>query len=146
MKTNCEDEIYRENLTPPNHAVWDVTLPQQPCSTTAYTTQFHQSLHTQVPELEAFRDRSGKRPPTPEPSYVEPQHPQTILVYDAWLQQSVVTVARKRDDVKKILKGEAAELRCRALTDPLAAAARRDPDAADPREFALTLLIKDSNA
>lgn len=118
-------------------------LPRQPCSTTAYTTEQARCRLTQTPDLEAFREKNGKRPATPDPAYLEPENPQTILVYDAWKQQSVVTVLRKRGHIRYLLKGEEAELKCHS---GIADFAKRDDNAAAPREFALTLMIPDLSA
>jgi len=95
-----------------------------------------------VPENEAFRNdtQKGKRPPTPVPKYLEPLEAQTAIIYDGWLQQSVATVCHMREDIDRLLQGEEAELLAVAYRDR-----ERDPDAAAPREFALTLLVKESN-
>jgi hypothetical protein len=118
-------------------------LPRQACSTTAYTTAQQSVKLIQTPELEAFRDKNSKRPATPDPAYLEPENSQTILVYDAWKQQSVVTVLRKRGELRNLLNGEEAELKCQA---GIPGFEKLDANAAEPREFALTLLIFDISA
>lgn len=123
--------------------VVNTSLPRQPCSTTAYTTEQARCKLIQTPELEAFREKNSKRSATPDPAYRDPQNPQTVLVYDAWKQQSVVTVLRKRGDIRNLLKGEEAELKCQAK---IGGFEQRDEHAALPREFALTLMIPDISA
>lgn len=116
-------------------------LPKQLHSLTTQAAQQCRNRTGQVPENEAFRNdtQNGKRPPTPVPKYREPIEPQTEIIYEGWLQQNVATVCRKRDDVERVLQCEEAELLAAFDGDR-----ERDPDAAAPRGFALTLLVRES--
>ena len=90
-----------------------------------------------VPEHEAFCDR--KRTREQPKKYKEPETPQTKILYEAFRQLLTVSLCFKEGDVDQLLASEAAELRASAdHTKP------RDPDAATPRAFALTLLVPQS--
>jgi hypothetical protein len=90
-----------------------------------------------VPENEAFRDR--KRTREQPKKYKEPETPQTKILYEAFRQLLTVSVCFKEGDVEQLQASEAAEVL--ASADPTKP---RDPDAAPPRSFALTLLVRES--
>lgn len=90
-----------------------------------------------VPEHEAFCDR--KRTREQPKKYKEPETPQTKILYEAFRQLLTVSVCFKEGDVDQLQASEAAEVL--ASADPTKP---RDPDAAPPRAFALTLLVRES--
>ena len=140
-----------ENVTQPVAPIpppWaNSHLHKQKFSQAAQAAQNCRNVLTQVPESGTFLNDPArnnlKRAATPEKKYREPLDPQTALVYDAFLQLSVVNVPIKRFGVLRILKSEKAELL--AATAAATGHADIDPDAAPPRSCAVTLLIRDSS-
>ena len=89
-----------------------------------------------VPEHGAFCDR--KRTREQPKKYKEPETPQTKILYEGFRQLLTVSLCFKEGDADQLLASEAAELLASADPDK-----PRDPDAAPPRAFALTLLVRD---
>ena len=123
--------------TPP----WsNVNLPRQFESSVGQTAQFCRYRETTVPENPHFaHGDSAKRPREQERAYCEPLEGQTALVHSAFLAHRVVTVPTKPKEVEKLIAAEREEL----LTTHGAGRGMRDPDAANPRCFALTLLVSE---
>lgn len=89
-----------------------------------------------VPEHEAFCDR--KRTREQPQKYKQPETPQTKILYEGFRQLLTVSLCFKEGDVDQLQASEAAELL--ASADP---EKPRDLDAAPPRAFALTLLVRE---
>jgi len=125
---------------------WANNPPKQPESLTAKACYSCHSEPDDVPEHPAF---AVTRPSTNEKRalslprndrYRKPKDAQMGILYEGFRQLSTVSLCFKEGDVKQLLTSEAAEL--------TAAHGRHDvpcdPNAALPRAFALTLLIKES--
>ena len=123
--------------TPP----WsNVNLPRQYESTIGQTAQFCRNQPTSIPENPFFAHNDGsKRAREDERPYLEPLEGQTALVYSAYLAHRVVTVPMTMKDVEALVEAEREEL----LTTHGAGRGMRDLDAAEPRQFALTLLVSE---
>ena len=124
-------------VTPP----WsNVNLPQQVESTIGQTAQYCRKQTTQVPDPNGFAPGSGKRSRKFETPYLEPLEGQTNLVYMAYLAHRIVTVVTKSKQVEKLVDAEREEL---LASSGSYGSMRRDPDAAEPREYALTVLMSE---
>jgi len=124
--------------TPP----WsNVALPKQMESTIGQTAQCCRNQVTQVPDPHHFEltASSSKRSRKFETPYLEPLDGQTSLVYSAYLEHRVVTTLAKGNQVERLVDAEREEL----LASAGAGSGRRDPDAAAPRKYALTVLLSE---
>ena len=122
--------------TPP----WsNFNLPRQFESSIGQTAQFCRFVTTTVPENHHFENSGAKRSREAERPYLEPLEGQTALVYSAYLAHRVVTVPTKAAEVERLVAAEREEL----LTTHGSGRGMRDPDAAEPRRFALTLLVSE---
>jgi len=117
-------------------------LPRQKESEVARAAQYFRHKLTPVPVNCPLYDRGNKRPgdAAAAPTYRTPLERHTEILYDGFLAQSIVTISMGPKDTQRLLENEEAEL--------MAAhgVGRSDPDAAPPRSFALTVLIRDSQA
>ena len=118
-------------------------LPRQKESDVARAAQYFRHKLTPVPVNFPLYDRGNKRPgdaAAAAPTYRTPLERRTEILYDGFLAQSTVTIPLGPKDTQRLLENEEAEL--------MAAhgMGRSDPDAAPPRSFALTVLIRDSQA
>ena len=124
-------------VTPP----WsNVNLPKQVESTIGQTAQYCRNQTTQVPDPNCIGPSGGKRSRTFETPYLEPLEGQTNLVYTAYLAHRVVTVVTKAKHVERLVDAEREEL---LASTGNYGSMRRDPDAAEPRKYALTVLMSD---
>jgi len=100
------------------------------------------SLPTVIPLPPGFgsgkRRRDGDDASGLDLTTKRPVFQQTALVRDAWMALAAVVALHRESDLSRLVEGEKAEL--------LAASGRgaSDANAAGPRRFALTLLIRDS--
>lgn len=129
-------ETKEGRVTPP----WsNVNLPRQFESTIGQTAQYCRRQEGRVPDPRHFEECNGKRPREGGAPYYEPLEGQTNLVYTAFLAHRVVTTLTKRDKVERVIEAEREEL----LASAGGGSGRRDPNAAAPRRFALTVLLGD---
>ena len=123
-------------VTPP----WsNVNLPKQHESTIGQTAQCCRNQATRVPDPNGIAPSGGKRSRQFETPYLEPLEGQTNLVYMAYLAHRVVTVVQKAEHVQRLVDAEREELLASAGLGSM----RRDPDAAEPRKYALTVLMSE---
>ena len=123
-------------VTPP----WsNVNLPKQVESTIGQTAQYCRQQATHVPVPNGIAANGGKRSRKSETPYLEPLEGQTNLVYMAYLAHRVVTVLTRSQQVEKLVDAEREEL----LSSAGSGSMRRDPDAAEPRKYALTVLMSE---
>lgn len=123
---------------------WANNPPKQPESLTAKACYSCHSKPDNVPEHPAFAvtcpSASEKRPlalPSND-QYRQPKDAQMALLYEGFRQLSTVSLCFKEIELEQLLASEAAELLAVGDCDK-----PRDPNAAAPRAFALTLLIRD---
>lgn len=115
----------------PNVVRQDNSLTVNACNSCRWKPEDH------VPEHPAFRD--NKRVRERPKKYREPEWPQTQILYEGYRQLLTVSMCFKEEEIDQLLASESAELL--ASKDP---SLPRDNDAAPPRSFALTLLVRDS--
>lgn len=119
----------------------NLALPQQHLACVAHASYVNAWVDADVPIPSAFKGVAQKRREDDEAAstYRSPKHPQTKIIYDAFLSLCTLTVMQEEGDVKRLVLAEKAEF--------MAAVGKGETDvmAAPPRRYAMTLLIPQSS-